>query len=70
MKTVVLDVRGMMCKHCVAHVDKALRGVMGVSDVVVSLEENTATVTAEAFVSNDALVEVVEEAGYEVLGVK
>lgn len=70
MKTVVLDVKGMMCKHCVAHVDKALRGVMGVSDVVVSLEENTATVTAEAFVSNDALVEVVEEAGYEVLGVK
>ena len=70
MRTVVLSIEGMMCKHCVAHVEKALKGVMGVEEVVVSLENNNATVTVQPNVSNDALVEAVEEADYKVLEVK
>jgi Cu2+-exporting ATPase len=42
---IILDVQGMMCPKCVAHVQKALEGVKGVKSVEVSLDQNTATVT-------------------------
>lgn len=66
----VLDVEGMMCQHCVAHVNKALSGIEGVEAVEVSLENKNAAVTLAADVSDDALVKAVVDAGYEVKGVK
>lgn len=66
----VLDIEGMMCQHCVAHVSKALSGVEGVETVEVSLENKNAAVTLAADVSDDALVKAVVDAGYEVKGVK
>ena len=63
--TRTLNVTGMMCQHCVAHVTKALEGVAGVSSVSVSLEDGTATVEAAEDVSNEALVAAVVDAGYE-----
>ncbi|OUO34328.1 heavy metal translocating P-type ATPase [Olsenella sp. An290] len=63
--TKTLNVTGMMCQHCVAHVKKALEGVDGVSSVDVSLEAGTATVEAADSVADDALVAAVAEAGYE-----
>ena len=66
----VLDIEGMMCQHCVAHVSKALSGVEGVETVEVSLENKNAAVPLAADVSDDALVKAVVDAGYEVKGVK
>lgn len=66
----VLDIEGMMCQHCVAHVNKALSGIEGVEAVEVSLENKNAAVTLAADVSDDALVKAVVDAGYEVKGVK
>lgn len=66
----VLDIEGMMCQHCVAHVNKALSGIEGVEAVEVSLENKNAVVTLAADVSDDALVKAVVDAGYEVKGVK
>ena len=63
--TRTLNVTGMMCQHCVAHVTKALEGVAGVSSVSVSLEDGTATVEAAEDVTNEALVAAVVDAGYE-----
>ena len=63
--TKTLNVTGMMCQHCVAHVKKALEGVEGVSSVDVNLEAGTATVEADDSVSDDALVAAVVDAGYE-----
>jgi cation transport ATPase len=40
----ILKIEGMMCPKCVKHVDKALNGVEGAADVVVSLDEKQATV--------------------------
>ena len=60
-----LKVEGMMCVHCKAHVEKALLGVEGVSEVVVSLEDKTAEVTLAADVADEALVKAVTDAGYE-----
>ena len=60
-----LNVEGMMCEHCVAHVTKALEGVPGVSSVKVSLEDKDAVVEASSEVTDEALVAAVKDAGYE-----
>ena len=65
MKEKKLNVEGMMCEHCVAHVTKALEGVKGVKNVRVSLDEGTAVLDAGLLVSDKALVAAVEEAGYK-----
>lgn len=66
----VLDIEGMMCQHCVAHVTKALQGIAGVEAVEVSLENKNAAVTLADDVSDEVLVKAVVDAGYEVKGVK
>ena len=62
MKT-VLQVEGMMCGHCKAHVEKALLGVPGVTAAEADLDAKTATVTGDA--DRAALIAAVKEAGYE-----
>jgi copper chaperone len=63
-KTIELKVTGMTCDHCVNAVANALKDVPGVSDAIVSLEGESATVTA-AEVDPAALIAAVEEEGYE-----
>ena len=62
-------IEGMMCEHCTGRVEKALRAVSGVTDVVMSLEEKSATVTADGTNDNE-LKDAVTEAGYEVLSIQ
>ena len=64
----VISIEGMMCGHCVAHVEKALKAVPGVETVAVSLEDKNAVVTGAA--DRDALSAAVVEAGYEVTGIQ
>jgi copper ion binding protein len=59
-----LQVTGMSCGNCVAHVKKALGSVPGVASVDVSLENKAATVTG-AGADVDQLIEAVRDAGYE-----
>lgn len=63
---VTLKIEGMMCKHCVAHVEKALLGVAGVEGVEVSLENKSAIVQTSV-ASKEELEKVVVEAGYEIV---
>ena len=65
-----LEIKGMMCQHCVAHVKKALEGVSGVSKVEVSLENKNAVIEAGVTVADEALKAAVSEAGYEVTAIK
>ena len=60
-------IEGMMCQHCVAHVTKALNALPGVT-AVVDLDSKSAVVTGD--VSDDAIRAAVEEAGYEVTGIR
>ncbi len=62
-----LNIEGMMCAHCQAHVKKALEGVAGVTQVEVSLEDKTATVSLMPGTEEQALVDAVTEAGYKVV---
>ena len=60
-----LNVEGMMCQHCVAHVKAALEGVEGVGEVTVDLDAGTATAACAEGVTDEALVAAVKGAGYE-----
>ncbi len=66
----IITIEGMMCQHCVMHVTKALSAVPGVSGVSVSLEAGEAAVTCESAVTDEALVQAVTGAGYEVKAVR
>ncbi len=60
-------VEGMMCKHCQKHVHDALAKMDGVTAVEVSLENNSATVTATKDIPIDDFAKVIDEAGYELI---
>ena len=63
--TKILVIEGMMCSHCTGRVETALKAVDGVENVVMNLEEKTATVSGSA--SDEALKKAVTDAGYRVL---
>lgn len=65
METNVYRVQGMTCGGCAKHVEKALRGVPGVSGVAMDVGQGTATVEGGA--SFEAMAVSVAEAGYEML---
>ena len=64
-----LIVEGMSCGHCSARVEKALNEIDGVQ-AKVDLESKTASVTLSKEVSDEALIQAVTDAGYEVTTVK
>lgn len=66
----VLTIEGMMCGHCTAHVEKALKEIDGVSDVVVSLENKSAEVTLSKDISDEVFKNIISEEGYEVTSIK
>lgn len=65
-----IQIEGMMCEHCEAHVKKALEALAGVETAVPSHEKGTAVVSLKSDVSAEQLTKAVEEAGYKVLGIE
>ena len=66
MNKKTITIKGMMCAHCVAHVEKALTALGVQADV--DLASGTAVVTGDA--TDDALRKAVADAGYEVVDIK
>lgn len=67
-KMTKINIEGMMCGHCAAHIEKALKAVNGVESVNISLENKCAEVTGN--VDNELLKKAVVDAGYEVTGIE
>lgn len=63
-KTMIIE--GMMCKHCEAHVKKALEALEQVDEAVVSHVEGTAVVTLNAEIADEVLKKTVEDMEYPV----
>ena len=59
-------IKGMMCNHCKANVEKNLAKVEGVTAVQVNLEQGIAYV--EGYFDSQKVVETIENLGYEYLG--
>ena len=68
--TKTLNVEGMMCGHCEAHVKKALEALPEVEQATASHKAGTAVVTLKAEISDAALKKAVEDEGYTVISVQ
>ncbi|USB32686.1 cation transporter [Paenibacillus sp. YPG26] len=66
MNTTTLQVEGMSCGHCVNSIEKALKGA-GASGQVDLASKTVEVQYDEAQISLQALKEVIEDQGYEVL---
>ena len=66
--TKIVKIEGMMCPHCEAHVKKSLESLEGVESAVPSHEKNMAELSLSKEVSEDAIKQAVEEAGYTFVG--
>ncbi len=58
-------VEGMSCNHCKMSVEKAIKAVPGVTDCVVDLAAKTATITLNANVADEKLMEAVRGADFK-----
>src|SRR5574341_288048 len=65
--TLNLPVQGMTCASCVSHVEGALKGMPGVSNVAVSLATNKASLDYQpATVQIADMIRAVEDVGYAI----
>ena len=70
MTVTTMEIKGMMCPHCEAHVKKALEAIDGVTVREVSHEKACAVLESAAAPDEAALRQAVTDAGYEVLSVR
>jgi len=64
-----IGVNGMSCGHCSKAVKDAFMEIEGVEQVEVSLEDKTATITANVDIAEEVLKAIVEDEGYEFTGI-
>lgn len=65
----VLQVEGMMCPHCEAHVNEAIREAFQVQEVSSSHEKKETQILSAESLDEAALKDVITKAGYTLLGV-
>ena len=69
MVKITVNVEGMMCPHCEAHVNEAIKAAFQAEDVVSSHEKKTTVFTSPEHVDEDKIREVIKNAGYKVTGI-
>ena len=68
MEKKTLNVEGMSCEHCVKAVNKALAGIAGVANVVVSLKDKTVSFDCDpALAQMEAVTAAITDEGFEVI---
>ena len=65
-----LEIKGMMCPHCEAHVKKSLENIAGVTVQSISHESGTAVVETAGAVDEAAFRAAVTDAGYELTAIR
>ena len=65
----VMNIKGMMCEHCEAHVKKALEAIDGVAQATASHKAGTCDVVLSHSLDVNILKSAVEKEGYEVLSI-
>ncbi|MEX2654792.1 MAG: copper ion binding protein [Acidimicrobiia bacterium] len=68
MSTTTLDVPTISCGHCKASIEGAVNGLAGIRKVDVGIDAKQVEVDFdEASIDLDAIVEAIEEQGYDVV---
>lgn len=65
----VLTIEGLKCNHCSSRLEKVLNNVEGIKASVI-LEEKKAYLELSKEFTNDELSEIVDDAGFEVVGIE
>lgn len=68
MKKYVLEIDGMMCGHCEAHINDAVRNNFKVSKVQSSASKNRCVIIAQEL-DEQKLAKVIADTGYELKGI-
>ena len=66
MVEITLNVEGMVCEKCVAHVEEAAKSVSGVKSAVADKDKKTAIVVAKESTDVEQIKQSIVDAGYEV----
>lgn len=69
MVKITLDIDGMACGMCEAHVDDVVRKAFAVKKVSSSHSKGQTEIIADQPLDDDELKKAVEETGYKVLGI-
>ena len=69
MMKIILQIDGMMCPMCEAHVNDAIRRNFKVGKVTSSHKEKTTVILAETDIPDEQLRDCVTGMGYSLLGV-
>ena len=70
MVRMMLNVEGMACQMCEAHINDAVRRDFKVKKVTSSHRKNTTEIIAEEALDEEALKSVIDATGYRVTGIK
>src|SRR2546429_9228925 len=63
----VIPIRGMTCQSCVRSITNAVSSLSGISNIVVSLEDNEATVSFDSSkIIKSTIIETIENCGFDV----
>ena len=68
MNNKTINIKGMMCEHCVKHVSDALTK-LGLEVKEISLKDNRATIFNKENISDEQIIEAIKEEGYEVTSI-
>lgn len=63
----ILKVEGMTCGHCKAAVMKAVEGVSGTNNIIVSLENKEVTFNTSNEETIEKVKEAIEDQGYDIV---
>ena len=67
MKEIIINVEGMVCGGCENRIQKALKDIVGVEEVVASHTEKTVKVVAIESVEEKILSDRIEDIGFKVV---
>lgn len=65
----IVYIEGMSCEHCQKRVEKALNNIDGVK-AKVDLANKLAKIELKKTIDDKAIIDAVEDAGYEVVSIK
>lgn len=69
MLKITLDIEGMACGMCEAHINDAIRAAFTVKKVESSHSKRQTQIIAELPIDDNELKTVIEQTGYQVLGI-
>ncbi len=65
MNSITLNVEGMHCTNCTTRITNTLNSLNSVDSVLCSLEDKTVTVVSD--MSQDDVIEAIEDMGFDVI---